>query len=1114
MDLQSLSFVLFCLSAAGGPEFLEDRFEIPAGFRIYRAAGPELSGGSYDLAFDGEGRLLVGDGTQVRRLEDRDGDGVYDHFEVIAGGLGPRGPQGLLVYGDRLYAVGGDGIQLFEGYRSGGPLVKKERIGNRFGTGGDHDAHAILRGHDGYLYFISGDGGGTRDRVHITEESSPGLFERSSTVFRISPDGKRWEVVGSGGRNAPNVGINWLGDLFSLDSDMEWHVDLPWYRPVRLHHWTAGGDQGWQDVGAYPPYYLDNLPGIHDIGRGSPDWGLFYEHRELPPRYHDAYLLCDYQSKSATTGGYETSGRLFAFFLERDGAGWKATSEVLARPRPGAKDESGKPISFALVDIEVAPDGSLLLSDHNQGIWRIFYDPEKKLSAAGAPPLIPKWPPLPSEPAKLVDTLLDLPQPGSEWCRLREEEIRKALGADCDARLKAAALDPAGDLRRRLRALRLLAPGFAELPQGFLEGLARDRAPEIRGQAAWLSGIRGKGAAASLLLVLIDDEDPFVRRRAAEALARIAAPEAIAPLMVHLSDPVRLVRYTAMTALAHHPTSTWFQRIGSAGDPQAVLRGLAAAVLRREPPPAETVRRVVGSLIARRSPGDSRENRLDLLRILGLYARQLREEKSMEERIGKLLVAGFPDPDHDIRWEHARLLGEYRVAEGFGKLLQALLAEKEPVEQFHLAQALSRLPAASSEGEEERAVGWFLSAQRGWFTEFSGKGLEFPHFWATVLAEFGAHHKEALIKRLPEIDLASQLGGVTMELLAQSQGSAATLIALYRANENPAARRRILPALGGLKDPAAGALLRDEYLRLREPEVRGVILRALSGRPPEKESLAILLEGLLHQDQEIARSSARALAGYGLEPTEELARLLLGRMAERPGLFHAVERLLVKASGRSRPDYRADADPGHKPEEPAREAGLAYWKGWYRERFGKSFEATKLGGVKERSDEEVRNLLLGEAVKGGDAERGRKVYEAVRCASCHGGGSGKDERIFGPDLSGVTRRLSRVELVDSLVDPSKQVADRFKAKVVQVRGGVPLTGFITDENEEAVTLVDPDRVHRIPRKSILSLGTQETSLMPERLLNRLSDGEIRDLFAFLEAVGARPDPEKPAPPGK
>src|SRR6266446_2918933 len=144
------------VAAPSAPVDLTERFELPSGFHIYRAATRELTGGSYALTFDGEGRLLVGDGNAVRRLADLDGDGVFDSFEVIATGLGWRGPQGLLVFDDRLYAVGGDGIKVFEGYRSGKELVHKGRIGNKFNTGGDHDAHTIFRGHDGWLYLMAG----------------------------------------------------------------------------------------------------------------------------------------------------------------------------------------------------------------------------------------------------------------------------------------------------------------------------------------------------------------------------------------------------------------------------------------------------------------------------------------------------------------------------------------------------------------------------------------------------------------------------------------------------------------------------------------------------------------------------------------------------------------------------------------------------------------------------------------------------------------------------------------------------------------------------------------------------------------------------------------------
>ena len=98
--------------------------------------------------------------------------------------------------------------------------------------------------------------------------------------------------------------MNYLGEFFSFDSDMEFHVDVPFYRPVRLNNWATGGDHGWQGVGAYPPYYVDCLPSVLEVGRGSPNWGVFYEHTQFPKKYHDGFIVCDYRWKSATTGRF------------------------------------------------------------------------------------------------------------------------------------------------------------------------------------------------------------------------------------------------------------------------------------------------------------------------------------------------------------------------------------------------------------------------------------------------------------------------------------------------------------------------------------------------------------------------------------------------------------------------------------------------------------------------------------------------------------------------------------------------------------------------------------------------------------------------------------------
>ncbi|PYM13509.1 MAG: hypothetical protein DME18_08870 [Verrucomicrobia bacterium] len=1108
------SFAVLAAAQSNNPaQDLADRFGLPPGFHIYRAAGPELSGGSYALTFDGEGRLLVGDGNSVRRLIDKDDDGVFDSFEVIATGLGWRGPQGLLVYGDKLYAVGGDGIQVFEGYRSGGPLVHKGRIGNKFNTGGDHDAHTILCGHDGWLYFMAGNGAGIEGRRHITEETSPVMFEREASVFRISPDGAKWECIAAGGRNSPNLGMNYLGELFSFDSDMEWHVGLPWYRPVRLNHWAIGGDQGWQEVGAYPPYYIDCLPGILDIGRGSPTWGVFYERNQFPEKYHNAFMVCDYRWKKESNDQYATTGRLVVFFLKRDGAGWKATMETLARPKPGARDATDKPINFALVDVTVAPDGSLFLTDHNQGIWRIYYQ-----SGAGVPPassseekrtgetpvplsaprIVPKRARLPTNLKQLIEEALSLPQPASEWSRLRLEGIDRAFAGRFSRTMRRVALDSRLPLNKRLSAIRISASRFSSLPAEFLKALSGEASPELRGQAAWLMGIRMKEGEMPPLLNLLSDKDAFVRRRAAEALTRFHSPAAVPPLVERLGDPDRLVRYVAMAALAHYPTSEWFDRAASKSNPQVRMRALAAGLIRREPPSEEAVRRVIEPLLDGNNL--SLENRLDLSRVLALFQKPLEGDAGLKQKIADHLLKTFPDSAGDIRWEQVRLLGEYRLPQGFPKLLALLESERDEVTQFHIAQAMAKLARGWSSGEEERLLRWMLGTREGWFARFDGKGVEFPLFLQTVLADLGKHHRAMLLGNLPNIGLDSLLGSVAIELTAGSPEPGERLLGLYRSTDKPDAKVKIVAALKNVQNRNVSAFLRDEYQRASEPKLRAALLQTLAVQSVDPANLPMILDGLRLEDNDVVKACANALIQFKPELDESLANVLISRLAERRSLFYSMDKALVALSGQLRPGFRPEPESGERPEELARGAAVDFWKQWYERHFQKKFVPTMSTAAAEKSDGGIHEFILSAESKGGRAVPGAKVYEAVQCNSCHGGGvtPGREGRIFGPDLSGVTRRLSRAELADAMVYPSKQVADRFKAVGIELKDSTALTGFITEQNDDMITLADREQLRRIPRGQILSITPQSTSLMPEHLLNRLSWDEIRDLLAFLD----------------
>lgn len=989
-----ITFCAFAVAAStfAAPVFLDDQFEMPVGFRIYRAAERDLTGGSYALRFDGQGRLLVGDGTALRRLSDKDGDGVFDGSEVIATGLGWRGPQGILVYGDRLFVVGGDGIQLYEGYSTDN-LHHVGRVGAKLNTGGDHDAHTLFRGHDGYIYFMAGNGSGLTNRTHINVQHSPALIEREASVFRISPDGKKWECIANGGRNPPNLGQNFLGDFFSFDSDMEWHVGLPWYRPVRLNHWVIGGDQGWQEVGAYPPYYIDNLPGILDVGRGSPTWGVFYEHNQLPSYYKNAYLVCDYRWKSESTDDYRTTGRLVAFHLERDGSRWKAKMETLVRPKSGAKDSAGHAINFALVDIDVAPDGSLYVTDHNQGIWRIIYDPEKK--GAAHPTLV--------KPKSIspLGEVLTLPQPASEWSRLEAVRLLARMGPLARDHVISFLRIPHSPLDRRLAAIRLLAPEYRKFD--LTKTFARDREPEIRAEAAWLAGLRG-GDDLDVLRTLLKDEDPFVRRRAFEALTRHASMRYLPEIEAALADPDRTIRYTAMIVLSHLPTEAWFHQLQDSKNTQVVLRALTAAALRNDKPSATAVRAITTRLVNLENPRvTTREDMLDLLRVIGLYEPELKSTGAEQELVF-LRVLAANDPQ--ITLERARILADFADPTAIPSLLKELLGTTDPVRQFHFFQCLAAIPNGWSADNERRALDWAISTQHGWFAEFNNKGVEFPLFLQAALEEFASNHKQAVMASADRIAYETLLGSALLGLIAEQQPD--RLYRLYEESPGEPRRIKILQAVARVRTPETAAFLRQQLAAIDSPLLRKAAIASLKAMPSAPENEAFLKEPVTN-----------------------------------------------------------------KPE---------------------------------RNDAEILNAIMSASLDAGDATRGRKIYERLQCNSCHAGGQtpGQEGRLFGPDLTGVTARLTRIELAEALVFPSKQVADRFKPMALSLKDGRELTGFITERAADHITFADATTVYRLTPQEISKIAMQEKSLMPEGLLRTLSDQEITHLLKFLSEIGTAP----------
>ena len=147
---------------------------------------------------------------------------------------------------------------------------------------------------------------------------------------------------------------------------------------------------------------------------------------------------------------------------------------------------------------------------------------------------------------------------------------------------------------------------------------------------------------------------------------------------------------------------------------------------------------------------------------------------------------------------------------------------------------------------------------------------------------------------------------------------------------------------------------------------------------------------------------------------------------------------------------------------------------------------------------EIRGLLP-EGDKG-SASRGKPIFKE-NCAVCH---KLFDEgESIGPDLTGAERGDLDF-LMSSLVDPSAFVRKEYQAQTIALRDGRVLTGLVIEENDRSLTLVDSNRQKTIiARDAVEDAKPSEVSLMPEGLLDKLPEPQIRDLFRYIQSQGGR-----------
>ena len=122
----------------------------------------------------------------------------------------------------------------------------------------------------------------------------------------------------------------------------------------------------------------------------------------------------------------------------------------------------------------------------------------------------------------------------------------------------------------------------------------------------------------------------------------------------------------------------------------------------------------------------------------------------------------------------------------------------------------------------------------------------------------------------------------------------------------------------------------------------------------------------------------------------------------------------------------------------------------------------------------------------------------LACARCHRvGGEGGD---IGPDLSDIGGKFDRALLIESVLEPSRQIVEGYRTTTIATKDGRVLSGIARDETSagwRSSTPTGRETSSAPPRSRIESA---DTSLMPSSLAAGLSPAEFVDLIAYLETL--------------
>src|SRR5436190_8477429 len=323
--------------------------QVPDGFVVQKVAASPLVERPIMACFDDQGRLYVGDSAGVNlrfedlqkgpphrmlRLEDSDGDGIFDKSVVVADKL--TFPMGALWYRGALYVCAPPSVWKLSEPDAEGVFRKREEIVTKFGSNGNAaDIHGPFLGPDGWFYWTDGRHGHSIDRPDGSR-----MEGHAARVFRCRPDGSQVEVVCGGGMDNPvEVAFTEEGEPLvtcALFQASPKRVDV-------LFHAIEGGVFPYHECVREFKRTGDLLPSVVDVGWVAPSGLMRYRGESFGKEYRDSFFSAQFNTH-----------KVQRHVIDRDGATFRGRNEeflVSADP------------DFHPTDVLEDADGSLIVVD-------------------------------------------------------------------------------------------------------------------------------------------------------------------------------------------------------------------------------------------------------------------------------------------------------------------------------------------------------------------------------------------------------------------------------------------------------------------------------------------------------------------------------------------------------------------------------------------------------------------------------------------------------------------------------------------------------------------------------------------------------------------------------